>query len=100
MKTTALLRKKGKRRPEKSFLGREEDLCEILKKKYVNFFFFWGGGTFWGKVKKRCGKTFGGGVKKNPNTNLAWNFGGFLLWGQGPHPPLQGWPGGGETSTL
>ena len=35
-------------------------MCEILKKSMQNFFFWGGGGTFSGKVKKRCGKTFGG----------------------------------------
>ena len=62
MKTTALLRKKGKRRPEKVFWGREEDLCEILKKSMRGaVFFFWGGGDFLGKSKKKVWKNFGGG---------------------------------------
>ena len=45
MKTTTLSRKKGKRRPEKVFGGREEDLCEIFLKSMRNFVFF-GGGDF------------------------------------------------------
>ena len=130
-----------------------EECWEIKKKLWKSFFF--GGGEFLGKNKKRCGETlvkslrgslfwgacgrggmlgnlkkrnfakiFGGGnfwgtlgetnlgpslkrgtrililslhVPSPPNTKLAWNFGGggFLPWGQGSHPPLQGWPGGG-----
>ena len=42
--------------------------------------FFLGGGTFWGKVKKRCGKTFGGGKNFN-NKNLRGNFRGEVMLG-------------------
>ena len=35
-----------------------EECCEI-KKKNLWVIFFGGGGDFWGKVKKRCGGTWG-----------------------------------------
>ena len=108
-----------KRRPENVFLGREEDLCEILKKSMRNFFL--GGGDFLGESKKKVRENFGGEFfrgggnfwKNFKKKDFRGNFKGgsyvggfshgFLPWGQGSHTPLQGWPGGSggdETSTL